>query len=575
MAAEYQLLILMIIIVSVTIFLFLGEKVRISAISIELILGMILGNFVFGVIPYFPSITALEYPNELFWLKFLADIGFILLMFLAGLELNILFLKKYFKKSIILLICVFFLSFFTGILIGQFLLLDLAGIILIGIVFAGASIGIVFPLLHELGLSQKHFGQILITTTMALDILCILIISFIGFTVETFNISQLVLAILIVVLFFMIILFVIGPFWRHMESKTTDVKALEWETRITFAVIMILAVLTGFILEIEAIIGAFLAGMIMGQSKSAPRLEEKMGSIGYGFFIPIFFFVIGMHMNLSLFVKPSFIITLIIFLLILFAVKIASSILGSKFMGYNLKTGLITGFIMIPSLSVGIAAAKLGNDVGLFAANPDIYTLLIALIVISSILIPILTRSSAKKLIPDLVSKDISWHVHLEHDLGIYLDESYRNVFEEITVAKLPQKSRLNVNLDTPITTILEYMETYHQMNFPVVSNNNQLLGIVDFDDIKKFILENKLGEIAGTIMRTEYIFVAPDDPLSVALDKMRKFDLELLPIIDTTNLQLLGTVSRDGILRFIKLLALGLSVNPEDLEGIEKSDES
>lgn len=166
---------------------------------------------------------------------------------------------------------------------------------------------------------------------------------------------------------------------------------LEWEIRITFAVIMILAVLTGNILEIEAIIGAFLAGMMMGQSKSAPKLEEKIGSIGYGFFVPIFFFVIGMKMEITYFADPIFLTFLIIFLLVLFAVKLGSGILSSRLMGFSWKHGLITGMILIPSLSVGIAAAEVGK-VALF--TPWLYTLLISLIVISSILIPILTRTS-------------------------------------------------------------------------------------------------------------------------------------------------------------------------------------
>ncbi len=567
---EGQLLILAIIIGSVTIFLFLGEKIKISAISIELIIGMILGNFLFVGTQddMFPSI------ENIFWLQFLAELGFILLMFLAGLELNILFLKKFFKKSVIIVICLFISSFLVGFAIGEFIQLQLAAAILLGIVFSGASIGIVFPLLREFGLTQKRLGQILITATMVLDIVCILIISLIEFSsVPGFNLTGLIIAIAVIVAFFLVILFGIHSFWHYVEAKTTDVKALAWEIRITFAVIMFLAVLTGYILEIEAIIGAFLAGMIMGQSKSAHQLEEKIGSIGYGFFIPIFFFVIGMKMDLHYFMSPLNIFMLIGIIAILLLIKIGGGILSSKFMKIPWRNGLIIGLFLTPSLGVGIAAAELGSDSGLFKA--EIFTMLISLIIISSIIIPILTRSSAKRIIPNLISKHPSWHLHLEHDLGIYLDESYINIFEEVTVGELPQMDFIKIDLDTPIIKILEHMEQYHQMNFPVISPSNQLLGIVDFDDVKKFIIKNKLDETAGTVMRREFIFVTKDDPLSIALEKMRKFDLELLPIVEVNTLQLYGTITRDGILRFIRIKALGASITPEVSESIEGTDDT
>ena len=155
----------------------------------------------------------------------------------------------------------------------------------------------------------------------------------------------------------------------------------------------------------------------------------------------------------------------------------------------------------------------------------------------------------------------------------IYLDDSYVKFFEEITVGDLPKFDFTRVTSDTPITKILELIEKYHQMNFPVVSPTNQLLGIVDFDDVKDYILKNQLSETAGTIMRKEFIFVVPADPLSTALDRMRKFDLELLPIVNISNLNLLGTITRDAILRFVRIRALGASITPEDLETIEAID--
>ncbi len=561
-------IILMIIIVSVTVFLFLGEKVKFSAISIELIIGMILGNFLFGVVPGFPNVNTIL--HDLFWLKFLAELGFVLLMFLAGLELNMEFLKKFFKKSMVLIICVTGITFLVGFILGFLLPIPdeayrITIAVLIGIFFAGASLAIAFPLLQELGLSQKRLGQILITATMAIDIFCIFIITFTitpifgGFSILTY-----VIVTMIIILIFIIILYGMDRFWRFFEGRTTKIKALEWELRIAFAVILLLAVFTGIFFE--AIIGGFIAGMIMGQSKSANRLEEKIGSIGYGFFVPIFFFVIGMQMDLSYFTQPNFVLMMIVAIVILFAIKIGTGILSAKFMGFSWKTGLITGFIMIPSLSIGIAVAELSYNNGVGGIiDKEIFTLLIAIVVISSALAPVLTRTTAKKLIPTFISKDISWHLHLEHDLGIYLDESFHNVFEEFCIGDMVSKEVQSVTLDTPITIILEMMEKYHQMNFPVVSSDNQLLGIVDFDDAKKFILQNKLNETAGTIMRKEFIFVVPADPLSAALDKMQSLDLELLPVVEIPQLTLLGTVSRDNILRYVRVRALGASITPED----------
>ncbi len=559
-----ELLTLSIIIGSITLFLFLGEKVRVSAISVELLIGMLLGAH--GV---FPLLSPIE---DLNWLQFLADFGFILLMFLAGLELNIHFLKKYFKKSLVLLLSIFIITFLAGVCVGFAFHLEIAASFLIGIVFAGASIGVVFPLIKELGFSEKRLGQILIAATMALDIICILIISLIDFaSVGEINVLQFIIVIVIILSAFLVIIFFVGPFWKYVESKTIEVKALEWEIRITFAVIMLLAVLTGVVLEIEEIIGAFLAGMIMGQSKSAMQIKEKIGSIGYGFFIPIFFFVLGMKTDMSYFSDPGFIMMLGTFIIILFLVKIGSSIFGSKLIGFNWKTGLVTGLIMIPSLSVGLAAAELGNEAGFFTATPELFTLLITLIIVSSIIIPILTRTSAEKLLPELISKESSWQIHLEYDLGIYLDEYYHNIFNEVTIKDLPTKKFVRLHPGTPVLTILGFIEKFHQMDFPVVSEDNKLIGIVDFNEVKKAIIENKFKETAETIMHKDVVYVVPSDKLATALDKMKKTNLELLPIVEPETLNFLGTITRDAILRFVRIHALGASISPEDQEKLAK----
>ncbi len=566
---EYQLLILMIVIGSVTIFLFLGEKIRISAISIELILGMILGHFLFkkdgtGI---FPPIHEYGTIQGLPWLRFLGNFGFILLMFLAGLELNILFLKKYFKKSLILVICVFSITFTVGYSIGLLMSLEVSAALLLGIVFAGASIGIVFPLLHEMGLSSKRFGQILITATMILDILCILFISLIEFaSVGEFNLIQFITIISIIIAFFIIILFGIGPFWRYMERRTTEVKALEWEIRITFAVIVVLAVITGFVLQIEEIVGAFLAGMIMGQSKSAHKLESKIGSIGYGFFIPIFFFNIGTQMDLYAFADPIFIGILIGFILILFVVKIGSSALSAKFMGFPWKNGIVIGLLLVPSLSVGIAAANVGHESLIFPPSSNLYTLLISLIVISSIIIPILTRSSANRLLPHLVTKGSIWSVHLEHDLGIFLDDFYHNVFDEVKVSALPTRQYIRIHPDTAVITILGFMERYHQMDFPVVSADNKLIGLVNFNNVKENIIKNNFTGKAQSIMsEEELIYLTPDESLGSAINKMRRHQIELLPVVEPKTLEFLKNVTEDDILRYVRIHALGSTISPDD----------
>ena len=76
-------------------------------------------------------------------------------------------------------------------------------------------------------------------------------------------------------------------------------------------------------------------------------------------------------------------------------------------------------------------------------------------------------------------------------------------------------------------------MEQYHQMNFPVISDENKLIGIVDFDDAKKFILENKLNETAGTVMRKEFIFVTSTDPLRLGITDN---PVSQVAIFDTTT---------------------------------------
>ncbi|AMV63576.1 cation:proton antiporter family protein [Pediococcus damnosus] len=279
---------------------------------VEIILGIILG----------PSLLNIVHPTAI--LKQLSDIGVIILLFLSGMEINFDLFKKPktelsplakknaaqdSKWSPVVLAC---LSYLTVIVIS----LGLAGIFkwahlfsdfwLAAILFATISLGIVIAALKENELLSKAFGQTVLLIAVLGEVVPMLGLTFYASFFGSGSKSLWLLLLIIVVAVFLLRRFkLFFNFFEQINKSTTQL-----DIRLAFFLIVAMVTVASSV-GAENILGAFTAGIILKLLRPSESTKDKLDSIGYGFFIPIFFMMSGIGLNLRTLLSDPQAVTLI------------------------------------------------------------------------------------------------------------------------------------------------------------------------------------------------------------------------------------------------------------------------
>ena len=152
--------------------------------------------------------------------------------------------------------------------------------------------------------------------------------------------------------------------------------------------LILLFLILSQIINAEVILGAFLAGILLSyfSDKTRSSLMMKLDGMGHGFFIPIFFILVGSKIDLAVFSESGeLIIFLVILLVLLFAIKVIPSMLWVRVFGW--RNALSGGFLMASRLSLIIAASQVGLN--LKVITPAMNTSFVILAVVTCIIAPL------------------------------------------------------------------------------------------------------------------------------------------------------------------------------------------
>lgn len=359
---------------------FVAKFLRIPIPPIEIILGSVFAYL--GLIGH----------NEYFSL--IAEVGFLYLMFLAGMEVDLKQITKspkiIIQKSVLFLVLMVFFSISSGILF------DLNIIIIISMPLI--SIGLLASLSKVYGKETPWIKLALIAGVLGEVGSIAALTIFDAASISGFNFELIIkLAYLI---FFIIIVYIIYKFlhllfWWFPELKhilMPKFDTSDQDIRLAMALFFILiAVMLS--LELEVALGAFIAGVaISAFFHHEKKLEEKMSSLGFGFLVPLFFLHVGSSFDLKALLLEGVVsgALLITFLMIgsrMLAAIILKNISGSK-------DALLIALSLSMPLTLLVAVATIGHEVQLLNLL-NYYQLILASIfeiLISMILINILQR---------------------------------------------------------------------------------------------------------------------------------------------------------------------------------------
>lgn len=351
---------------------------------IPVVVGEILAGIIIG-----PSLLGLVHGDEPI-LELLAEIGFAFLMFLSGLEIDfsILFAASKRKQSngpsSLMLAGLSFVA--TLILsLGMGFGLTAAGYVrdpwMMTLILSTTSLGIVVPVLKENRMSSGRFGQAILLAALLADFLTMFLIT-VYVAARSTGLSLEIL--LIFLLFVPVVLFYqLGVRWlripavRRIFDELSDATA-QIKVRGAFA-IMIGFVVMAEMIGAELILGAFLGGVLASllSGSGEEKLRHKLDAIGFGFFVPLFFVVVGIQFDLNAFVKePSAWILVPVLLIGAFAIKLLSSLVFRW--SFSWRETLSSGFLLSARLSLIIAASSIGLRMGAISESTNAAIILIA-----------------------------------------------------------------------------------------------------------------------------------------------------------------------------------------------------
>ncbi|MDU4450474.1 MAG: cation:proton antiporter, partial [Staphylococcus lugdunensis] len=368
----------------------------------EILMGVIIGN------------SFLNLVEKDSMLNILSTLGFIFLMFLSGLEIDFSAFKKDTRNRqgqsqedknvpshLNMALTVFiFIMIISIVLAYAFKWLGLVDdVLLMIIIISTISLGVVVPTLKEMNIMRTTIGQFILLVAVLADLFTMVLLTVYGALNGQGGGSIWLSAILVV---FTAIFYIIGILFKHMSflqklmSGTTQIGI-----RAIFALIILLVALAEGV-GAEYILGAFLAGVVVSLLKPDEELVQKLDSFGYGFFIPIFFIMVGVDLDIPSLIKEP---ALLIIIPVLIGAFLISKLLPVLFIRrwFDTKTTIASAFLLTSTLSLVIAAAKIAEQLKTISSETS--GILILSAVITCVFVPVVFKKLFP--IPDEVNRRI------------------------------------------------------------------------------------------------------------------------------------------------------------------------
>ena len=351
-----SLLIVGAVAVAVPLFLGLVPAVKVPAVVLEILGGILVGPTVLGWVHLDVAV------------RVIADLGLGFLLFMAGFEID---LRRFDRRILTLVSRAFLLSMILALLVAYGLQLggQVRDGLLVGITLVSTSLGVLVPILHDAGQTETIFGRMIMAAGSLAELAPLVLLSvffsassknpgaelgllagFVGLTAAIVVVTQRVR--------------VWGPLREVVHRLENTSSQLRVRLAITFALAFsVVAEHFG----LATILGAFLAGVIVRRTDETPASQEefqgKLEAIGFGFLIPVFFVSTGVGLDITaLFHSTRAIILVPVFLVALLLVRGLPALLYVRVVGRT--HAIAAGFMQATSLTFIVVATVIGVQTG-------------------------------------------------------------------------------------------------------------------------------------------------------------------------------------------------------------------
>lgn len=362
------------------------ERFKQSAVIGEILAGVILGPVLkmTGAYELFPALNLLG-TSEIFTV--LAEIGVIILLFNVGLHTKVEEIMRVGKSSLVVAVLGVIFPFIFGYLYTLIINHTTIEAMFIAAAMVATSVGITARVFADLGIVETRAARVILGAAVIDDVVGLVVLAIVtGLGKGTLSLVKIGL-ITLEALGFIIFLIIVGRRIVHrVIPRVASFRTKDAVFSMAILFCLLLSAVASYI-DLAAIVGAFLAGMILSELNLEFNLSVKTESL-YNFLVPFFFVILGTWVDLSIFNHP----TLLWAALIITLFAILGKLLGCGLGALNLggKEALVVGFGMVPRGEVGMIIASLGFSMN--AITSDLYTVIIFMVMATTLMTPPILR---------------------------------------------------------------------------------------------------------------------------------------------------------------------------------------
>lgn len=373
----------------------------------QLLAGLILGPSLFGWL--WPSAHHFLFPGtpeQKSLLSGLSNMGVMMLLLLTGMETDLTLARKVGAPALAVTAAGIAAPFICGIFLGQFLpdsILPNAHGRLVASLFLGtalsiSSIKIVAMVVREMDFTRRNLGQIIVASAIMEDTVGWIIISvtlgIAGSGIATAALAKTVIGTAL----FLGASYTVGRrlvFW--LIRWVNDNFVSEYAVITAILVVMCIMALITQLIGVNTVLGAFVAGVLVGESPIlSQKIEDELRGLITAFLMPIFFGMSGLSADLTVLTNPN--LALLTFVLVAIASigKFAGAFAGGQVSGLTRRESIALGCAMNARGSTEVIVATIGLTMG--ALSQNLYTMIVTMAVLTTIAMPPMLRWALKRL---------------------------------------------------------------------------------------------------------------------------------------------------------------------------------
>ena len=385
-----------------------AQRMGQPAVVGQLLAGVILGPSVLGLL--WPQAESTLFPDsreQKNMIEAISQLGVLMLLLLTGMETDLKLVRKVGRAAFSVSVTGIVVPFACGFALGQLLpdsMLPNPGLRLVTSLFLGtalsiSSVKIVAMVVREMNFMRRNLGQVIIASAIIDDTIGWIIIAIIFAIAQhgSIDVASLARSVAGVGLFLFVSLTFGGRMVSGIIRFVNDNFVSDMPVITAILLVMAAMALVTHAIGVHTVLGAFVAGILVGQSPILTRhIEEQLRGLIVALFMPVFFGLAGLGADFRILADPRLLALALGFVAVASLGKFLGAGLGGMFGGLTRRESLALAFAMNARGSTEVIVATIGLGMG--ALDQTLFTMIVAMAIVTTMIMPPSLRWALRRL---------------------------------------------------------------------------------------------------------------------------------------------------------------------------------